>query len=278
MLIKKFIPPFFLLCMLMQNFVFAQREKKLKKILELKIPGTSNTNGASVTWNPLTKKYYAAMAGDKKSFIGVYNSSGKLLSPSNLETGVDIRGLWYNTKTKTIQLNGYKDFGWAEYKLDTNGFPAEIKILHAGTHQPNEQSVGCYDAANNYVYFCFESTILTYDYITGNQLEKPVELNPEEEHDKKKTEEKTAGAGEEEDEGGDFNTTSLIFTAIKGREFGLINYAERKVVLFNMATGKKYTELSLPAGVPVYSLLNFSYCNGIYWLFDKKSRAWKGYK
>ncbi|MBI3718239.1 MAG: hypothetical protein HY252_06545, partial [Sphingobacteriales bacterium] len=143
----------FLLLLLFQTTAFSQKERKLKKVLELKIPREGGMNGASVAWNPVAKRYYAAIAGDKTNFIGVYDASGKLLSPSSLEAGCDVRGIWYNDSSKTLQLNGYKDFGWAEYILDSNGFPSSIKMLHPGVHQPNDQSVGAYNAANNYLYF-----------------------------------------------------------------------------------------------------------------------------
>lgn len=120
--------------------------------------------------------------------------------------------------------------------------------------------------------------MLTYDFATATLLEHPIELKPEEE--KKKQEEKKAGreGEEEEEEGGEFNTTSLIYTGIKGQEFGMINYMEKRILLFNAANGKKRVELELPKGAPVHTLLNFVYCNHIYWLFDKKTRSWKGYK
>lgn len=267
-----------LLIFLFQTAVYSQKERKLKKVLELRIPREGGANGACVAWNPVTKKYYAAVAGDKTNFIGVYDAKGNLLSPPSLETMCDVRGIWYNDSTKTIQLNGYKDFGWAEYVLDSNGFPSSIKMLHPGLLQPNDQSVGAYNAAKNHLYFLLENTVLTYDFATANLLEHPIELKPEEE--KKKQEEKKAGeeGEEEEEEGGEFNTTSLIYTGIKGQEFGMINFMEKRILLFNAANGKMKMELELPKGAPVHTLLNFAYSNGIYWLFDKKTRSWKGYK
>lgn len=276
---NKSIVCYLLLIAWSQTPAFSQKEKKLKKVIQLKIPREGGNNGASVAWNPITKKYYAAMAGDKKYFIGVYDSKGKLLSPAGLETGCDIRGIWYNDSAKTIQLNGYKDFGWAEFILDNNGFPKGIQVLHAGFHQPNDQSAGAFNARKNHLYFLLENTVLTYDFATADLLGHPVELKPEEEHGKKDVEKKAGGGEEEEEEeGGDFNTTALIFTGIKGKEFGMLNYMERRILLFDGTSGKKRTELELPTEAPVHSLLNFSYCNGIYWLFDKKTRAWKGYR
>lgn len=262
------------------NLAFSQKEKKLKKVIELKLPGQQGKNGACVAWNPLTKKYYAAVAGDKHSSIGVFDQNGKLLSPATLETGCDIRGIWFNDTTKTIQFNGYKDYGWGEYILDNNGFPSGIKMLHSGQHQPNDQSVGAFNAVTNHLYFLLENTVLTYDLSTASLLEHPIELKPEEEHKKKEVEKKAGQEGEEEEEeeGGEFNTTALIYTGIKGKEFGMLNFGERRILLFNAANGRKKVELELPKDAPIHTLLNFAYCNNTFWLFDKKNGSWKGYK
>src|SRR5687768_9931926 len=127
---------------LITSIATAQPVKELKKVLELKIPREGGANGASVTWHPGLKKYYAAMAGNTTYFIGVYDTKGTRLNPTTQETMFDIRGLWYNPNTKTIQMNGYEDFGWAEYKLDSKGFPTSVKNIHEGMNQPEEQSVG----------------------------------------------------------------------------------------------------------------------------------------
>lgn len=275
---KKYTIGLFLLLLFACILTQAQKDRKLKKVMELKVLG-EDRNGASVAWHPLTKKYYVVMAGGDKSFFGVYDAKGNLISLADLKTGFDVRGLWYNGRTKTLQANGYKDFGWVEYKLDSNGIPSGLTVLHKGRNQPNDQSVGVYDSTHNMLYFTLENTVISYDITSGRQLDFHIELVAEEAHEKKKEKEHKAGAGEEEEEeGGDFNTISLICTGSKGHELGMVNYVERRVVLFSRATGKKVTELFIPKEVPVYSLLNFSYANGLYWFYNKATKKWMGYK
>jgi hypothetical protein len=93
----------------------SQTIKTLKKVLELKITEPGGANAASVAWHPVQKKYYAAQAGNADFPLGVFDVKGKMLSNSTQTTLFDIRGLWYNAKTKTLQANGYNDFGWTEY-------------------------------------------------------------------------------------------------------------------------------------------------------------------
>ncbi|MBM3432222.1 MAG: hypothetical protein FJX92_04360 [Bacteroidetes bacterium] len=86
-------------------------ERELKEVIQLVIPREGGANAANVAWHPIQKKYYAAMAGNISFSLAVYDNTGKLLSPTDQETLFDVRGLWYNPTTKTIQMNGYNDFG-----------------------------------------------------------------------------------------------------------------------------------------------------------------------
>ena len=75
----------------------------------------------------------------------------------------------------------------------------------------------------------------------------------------------------------DYNATSIAFTGIPKSEIGLLNVVENQVELFNLE-GLLTKVLKLPQDALAYEMFNFSYCNGIYWLFDKENRKWVGYK
>ncbi|MGB3006301.1 MAG: hypothetical protein WBC06_07320 [Chitinophagaceae bacterium] len=249
--------------------------KTLKKVIELIIPREGGANAASVVWHPIQKKYYAAMAGNANFCIGVFDIKGKMLSPISQKAFFDIRGLWYNPTTKTIQMNGYNDFGWAEYKLDIKGMPVSVKTLFKGMNQPDEQTVGAYNPVKKELYFTsYDGGIESYDtksaeskdYITlhlgireENQDEVDLELNNEEVIE-------------------DYNSTSVIYTGIKGSEIGLLNYINKEIELYDINSGFLTKTLVLPDDAPTYDILNFAYTNSIYWLFDAEKRIWKGYK
>jgi hypothetical protein len=257
------------------SFLFSTAQsapKPLKKVLELKIAGAQGANGASVAWHPGQKKYYAAMAGNVEYCIGVYDASGRLLSKPEQQTLFDIRGLWYNTNTKTLQMNGYKDFGWGEYKLDAKGIPSSVQKLHEDMNQPADQSAGAFNAKGKVVYFFNEDgNIDKYNYETA-ELDDNIELHLGQTED---------DANEYEDNYDvidQYNATTVIYTGIPKAELGLLNVDENRIELYDIKTGYLTKSLVLPDDAPLNASLNFSFCNGIYWLFDKDARTWMGYK
>jgi hypothetical protein len=246
--------------------------KALKKVLELKIAREGGANGASVAWHPGQKKYYAAMAGNIDFPLGVFDANGKLLSKKEQKTMFDVRGLWYNPNTKTLQMNGYNEFGWGEYKLDAKGMPAEVKTLHEDMNQPHEQSVGAFNAKEKKVYFFNdEGQLDIYNYEDAD-FDDYIELhlgqtgNGDEDYN------------ENEDVIDQYNSTTVVYTGTGKSEIGLLNIEENRIELYDIKTGYVTKKLNLPDDAPVYSTLNFSYSNGIYWFFNKETRIWQGYK
>jgi hypothetical protein len=265
---KKFIATALVLATLFTTSVNAQVEKKLAKTLELVVARKGGANGASVTWHPEQKKYYAAMAGNTAFFLGVYDAKGTLLSSEDLSTQFDIRGIWYNSATRTIQMNGYSDNGWAEYVLDERGFPSDIKVLYHDMFQPFEQSAGTFNKKDDLVYFLNEDGNIDVYELDGALYLDEIELK--------------LGATKQSGESysnaaviGKYNLSTPIYT---GDKIGLLNHKDRQVELYDTETGYMTHKLILPTEASVPDFLNFAYCNGIYWLFDTTARIWKGYK
>lgn len=262
------------LCLLSALFipaVKAQIEKKaIKKVLALQMPGESGSNGAAVAWHPVFKKYYASMAGNSSFPMGVFDINGKLVSDEELEARFDIRGLWYNSDTKTLQMNGYNDFGWAEYQLDKKGIPEDVTVLREGMNQPNTQAAGAYNAKEEKIYFfnSEEATIEIYDLSTSS-YEDNIELRLGRSEGK---------SGDNEDVIDKYNSSTVVYTGLPKAEIGLLNHEDNVVELYNIKTGYLTQKLVLPAEAPAQPMLNFAYSNGIYWLFDKSGRSWMGYK
>src|SRR5262245_4426823 len=85
------------------DFSILLTQTTLKKVLELKMPKEGGANGASVAWHPVQKKYYAAMAGNTTYPLAVFDINGKRLSADDQTTMFDVRGLWYNSRSKKLQ-------------------------------------------------------------------------------------------------------------------------------------------------------------------------------
>ncbi len=249
-----------------------QQPKTLKQVLTLHIDRPGGANAANVAWHPVQNKYYAAQAGNETFPMEVFDANGRMLSDNNLETMVDVRGLWYNPNTKTLQANGYDNNGWVEYKLNGKGIPASITKMDIETGKPDPQSVGAYDPKKNVLYYFDYTTVGIERHKMSNGVsDTTIALH---------LGAKTKGdiVNEQEVTKANYNENALIFTGIAGSEIGLLNVNDKQIELYNLATGLMTKALKLPDGAPVESSLNFSFCNGIYWLNDKTERVWHGYK
>ncbi len=256
----------------------AQKTQTLKQVLELKMPKTPDddmpgTRGASVTWHPLQKKYYAVLAGNVDYPMAVFDEKGKRLSPDNQIAMLDTRGLWYDPVTKLITGNGYNDNGWFTYKLDSKGIPTDLDVLKEGMNQPDAQSVGAYNHATKRILFVYGGFLYMYNNTGELQdslaihwgIKKPT--TPNNEHDE-----------DEEEDNEDYNYTSLIYTGTKGQELGFLNTAKKQIELYNIQNGFLTKIVPLPESASTEPAFNFAYANGFYWLFDMDKRKWVGYK
>ncbi len=235
------------------------------------MPEGDGTNGAAVAWNPIEKKYYSAFAGNESFPMAVFNENGRRISDPSLTAMFDVRGLWFNEETETIETNGYGESGWAAYKLDVNGIPEEIDLIIEEEAQSNENSCGVFMQYEYVVVFRTEEGGLeVYDRDYGDLIgSTKINLG-----------QTTAGSGENSSSTLEqYNNTSI---ACVGDEtivrFGFLNHKKRQIELYNADTGLLTTVLKLPTEAVVNANFNFSYTNGIYWLFDTVSRTWTGYK
>ncbi len=252
-------------------FVHAQtKQRELKNVLSLQMPDDPGARAASVAWHPKSERYYAPKSGNADYLMAIFDTDGNLVSPANIKTQFDIRGFWYSRKLKTFCANGYNDQGWVSYILDKNGYPSGTIPLVETMAQPDPQSVGSYNNKKNLVYFLDGSNVIVYNAAnqkqTGtirlfiNQTSKPSE-------DKEKNSRPE-----------NINNSVVLYTGIKNAEFGLLDFINREIQLYNKKTGLITKKFSLPFDAPVNETLCFSYCNKIFWLFDMKTKTWKGYK
>jgi hypothetical protein len=263
---------------------FAQTKSIAKKVMDLKMPTKEEsgefpgTRGASVVWHPKEKKYYAAMSGNIKYPLAVFDAKGKRLSKNDLTCQVDVRGLWYNKYTNNIEGNTYNKGGWFKYVLNKMGMASETAPIVEGMHQPDDQSVGAFDWINKLVLFLDKSFVINY-YNNGKE-----EDNGEEGFDMRiihwgQTAEQGAAADEDimkSPEG--YNLTSLLFTGIKGKELGFLNITKKQIELYDNNSGFITHIITLPQTATVEASFSFAYTNGMYWLFNIDKRTWEGYK
>ena len=256
------------------NSIAQPQKKVLKKVMEITMPGVQGDDGsncASVVFHPVSKKYYIPMVGNAIYPFAIFDSKGKLLSQAN--AGNDLRGLWYNPKTKKIEGNCYYKGGWVKYTVDAKGeIPIDFEtrtfesIFLDTMIQPENQSVGVFNAKENIVYFLYQTGVVIYN-MKGEQ-QKTIEL--------KKSKSDTAILYDSKNT--TYNISEIIYTSIPKAEIGLLNTEDKKIEFYNKATGIYTTEWILPEDAAVQKNFNFAYANGMVWLFDKENRKWVAYK
>ena len=254
------------------NVVAQIKPKPVKKVATLSMPGETGNNGATVVWHPVLKKYYASFAGNIEYPLAVFDVKYKLLSPEDITTLFDVRGMWYNTVTKKLEANGYDENGWISYKLNTQGIPEDIVQLQEGMVQPDAQSLGVFDIGKKRVSFLKDGSIYSYS-IQGKLADDIIELKLKE----KKSEEMEGELEDVTDSPEEYNSTALCYTGILNAEFAILNYSSLQIELYNRK-GVLTKALQLPDETVAYNVFNFAYANSIWWLFDKDERKWFGFK
>ena len=254
---------------------FAQKESKLKKVLELKMPEGPGRNGSGITYHPDSKRYYATIAGNDRHPLAIFDSKGKRLTDDDQKALFDVRGLWWSPTLKKFCANGYADKGWITYKLDKKGVPEDIEQLYKGMVQPDDQSVAAFNPRSNDVFFLSGQLVWTIPAATGMVEDEDIRLyvgatNRSEALDMEFYE-------DDEYLSEDYNPT-LIYTGVQKGEFGLLNHYDKQIELYDRKTGYMTQKLILPDDAPAPEMLCFGFANGIYWLYDKDARTWVGYK
>jgi hypothetical protein len=247
-----------------------RNNKTLTKVMTLKIGRPGGINGTAVAWDSVRKKYYTAFSGNKSFPMVVFNEQGKVQSNDTLKTMFDVRGLWYNTTTNTLQTNGFKDGGLAEYALNDLGIPTSVTKLAITDAQPNEQCVGAYDQEENMIYYYDSgSTTITKQDFNGGHSSKQLYLGV-----KKKS---SVSMPTNAEVRGFYNANACIYTGMRKAQIGLLNVKDRQIELYNLKTGLLRTVIQIPDEIPIEPSLNFSYSHDIFWFFDRKRREWRGY-
>lgn len=241
-----------------------------EKVMEMKIP-EGGANGAAIAYHPKEKLYYAAQAGNKVFPMVVFDKDGDVLSAEDQQTMIDVRGLWYNPKTKKLGGNGYDDFGWFTYDLNKKGLPETINITKEGMSQPDKNSAGVLNTADDEILFLDGLNIVCYN-TDGTDKKKTIQLH--------------IGAMNAKDGitmtstdfEANYNSRSIIYTGAKGAEIGLLNITKKQVELYDIKSGYMSQIIKLPVDFEIETYFNFTFCNDIYWVFNKQSRKWMGYK
>ena len=251
----------------------AQTTRSLKLILELQMPEGNGSNGGSVAWHVEQKKYYAAFAGNADFPLAVFDKMGKRISSEGLTTGFDVRGLWYDPTEKGIFGNAYGESGWFMLNLDEGGVPISSDNVMDEMIQPDNNSVGFLSISKDAICFLNGQEVKIYknqEEVMAENVRLYAGLSKKPKVVKEEDDISTLPEN--------YNSNVAVSTELPNAEFGLLNISTKQIELYDKTTGLMTQTLKLPNDAPVNNMFNFSFANGIYWLFDKEKRKWMGYK
>ena len=76
----------------------------------------------------------------------------------------------------------------------------------------------------------------------------------------------------------DITDYGVIYTGCTGNEIGIYDYTNRRVYLFDKATGNWSTTVQLPGTAPQPPSFGISWANDMIWIFDGTTRIWHSFR
>ena len=213
----------------------------------------SNT---ALVWHPVAQRYYSVRVGNVSFPLETWLPTGGL-SIAQTTAGVDTRGMWYNPATAQIERNAFATVGWVTMDIDgaLNALNT-YTVLFPGQLQPNAQSLGVFEPATNSVLFYAAGNLQVRSRATGLVVQTLALTG-------------TSLAT--------INANCLIYTGQVGYEIGLLDYVNKRVLLFDRATGVFSGMSQLPASAVTASSYRYGYANERFWLFNSTTKTWNAY-
>jgi hypothetical protein len=217
--------------------------------MSLELQSTEGTNGCAVAWNPKLKLYYTIIAGNVSFPIDVFDERGTW--KKSTKTGVDNRGMWFNTKSGKLNGRAYNG-QLVEWDMNNAGIPDNTSVVV----ETGEDGQNIATSGKGVIYQYQNGAIAKFSAKgkkTGT-INLPTDFNAEE-----------------------HNAYSMGFTGVKRYEFVLLNLGSTSLEFFDLK-GKRTATIALPGDVPYAESFRFSFANNHAWLYDADKRVWLGYK
>jgi hypothetical protein len=228
-----------------------------KASLTIEFSQSSGTNASGMTYDPKRELYYTLIAGNETFPMEVFDAQGNNVYTT--DAGSDMRGIWWNKKTKSVEGNCYSDGGIVGMELNEKGYPSMgSKTLFSGSHQPSSNVCGVFDGKKNIYYFDGERVSI-YSRKSGEKVS-------------------TLDVNLDNSKMGSLNYTSMIYTGMKKMEIGLLDFANNKIYLINKKDGSLTSTVTLPSSVKAHESFRFGYANKFAFIYSTTTRSWTGYR
>ena len=238
------------------QFVFAGNPlEKAKFSFSYEMQSNEGTNGSAVVWVPDGNYYVTCIAGNADFPLEAFDRSGKSLYA--VPVGIDIRGMWYNPKTKRLEANGAGDAGWYERIGATNGKPdGEWKLIVAGQNHPDFQSVLSYIPKKKKLVTYYDGNFSFWGRKNQKQKLRFQHGTP---------------FGEK----WFIDPTTACYTGNDDFPIAILELNAGKILYFDLKG--KYLAGTLVDGTDDISAFRFSFANGKAFIFDAEARIWNAF-
>jgi hypothetical protein len=235
----------------------SQPVDQIRPAMRLETVNIKGGMGVSVVWNPGVKTYYAAISGTGDKWLLVYNQEGKpMKNPYSLP--FDPGSLWLDGTGKSLKSYASGMEGLYEIHL-REGIPAYFENVFYALHNPVAIGNGAWVSRRKELWYYHDKTI--YRYKTRHAHHRsPLNLNIE-------------------DFENELNAMGVVYTGIKNREIGLYDRAQHRILLYNIKNGRCNRVLQiLDEAGPRPLCGDFAFSNGYYWLYNRETGVWHGYR
>lgn len=245
------------ICLLLPLYLVSQPIQTLRPLTQLISDQPSGGMGVTVVWNPAVKRYYAAVSGSGDRWLFIYDQKGQSVKAPYL-LPFDPGSLWVEAGGNSLKSYASGMEGLYEIHL-REGLPAYAENIFYALHNPVAIGNGAWVRRHRELWYYHDKTIFRYKTRHAHHR-TPIHLDID-------------------DFENEINSMGMVYTDIKNGEIGLYDRAQHRILLYSSRNGRCTRILQImDENGPKPLCGDFAYANGIFWLYDRETGNWQGYK
>jgi hypothetical protein len=235
----------------------AQPVEPIRPAFKLVSDGVRGGMGVSVVWHPLINRYYTAVSGTGENWLIIYNHEGKTIKKPYL-LPFDPGSLWMENSGKALKSYASGMEGLYVIHLQ-EGNPAYFENIFYSLHNPVAIGNGVWVRHRKELCYYHDKTIFRYKTRHVNHR-APITLMID-------------------DYENELNSMGIIYTGIRNKEIGFYDHGQHRIMLYSAKSGRCTSILQIMDETGPKPLCgDIAYANGYYWLYDRETGNWHGYR
>ncbi len=219
---------------------------------------SDGTNASAVTYVPGPNVYITCIAGNSNYPLEVFNREGKTISTAG--AGIDLRGIWYNPATNSLEGNCAGEEGWFSTPLNAQGIPSgDWSLIRQGQLQPDFQSVMSYITPKKKLVTITADNSFSF-WGRKNGKEKVCFQH-----------------GTPGDTDWYFNPYSAAYTGNDAFPLAVLELNGEQILYFSLK-GQYLGATKIDGGLPEMDGFRFSFANRNAFVYDESARTWSAYR